>query len=90
MSWVYRPRALWRKGIPGAQTPLDDRTCCRAEPGIIRSIIALSLHPWPRARTCPVVVGIARYHDFNAKIVIEPPLTEASELLPGWRTINVE
>ncbi len=31
-----------------------------------------------------------RFYDFNEPIVIEPPLTESGELLPGWRLQSLE
>ncbi len=38
----------------------------------------------------PTKVAIVKYYDFNADIVIEPPLDESGELLPLWREIEVE
>jgi len=31
-----------------------------------------------------MVSGTYKYYDFNEQIVIEPPVTESGELLPGW------
>lgn len=33
---------------------------------------------------------ITRYYDFNADIVIKPPLATSGELLPGWAVENIE
>ena len=31
-----------------------------------------------------MVSSTYKYYDFNEQIVIEPPVTESGELLPGW------
>jgi len=35
------------------------------------------------------VVSYIKYYDFNEPIVIEPPLTESGELLPGWSLMTI-
>jgi hypothetical protein len=37
-----------------------------------------------------MAVEICNYYDFNEPIVIEPPLTESGELLPGWYLLSLE
>ncbi len=37
-----------------------------------------------------LAVSTSQYYDFNEPIVIEPPLTESGELLPGWRVTSLE
>jgi hypothetical protein len=35
-------------------------------------------------------IAIIKFHGFNEPIVIEPPLTESGELLPGWSVRSLE
>jgi len=37
-----------------------------------------------------LAVSTSKYYDFNEPIMIEPPLTESGELLPGWSLSSLE